>query len=291
MKKMILVMVILLLAVPAMAEVKITCEQSKAPGFDNQITVRYDASTEPNLPRAFALDITLVDTLGADNAVISTVTAAVTGESNSVSGLGYGIFLGSDGIDINATTGDINMVGRGYGSPVANPGDPGAATGLGTKSVTVELASLYGGTQGPANADSPASSGVLLTFTVNNKACAVVITENTDRGGIVMENPDEVVDVNLPGVGATVAADITCPADICGTGFAARDGFVSFWDFARLSSNYPPNAVFDWRADICGGPPATAPYGPPDGLVSFWDFSKLSQNYPVAPATVGTDWR
>ena len=54
---MFLIIAVLLLATSAMAEVKITCSQS-----GNVITVAYDATSEVNLPRAFALDISLVDT-------------------------------------------------------------------------------------------------------------------------------------------------------------------------------------------------------------------------------------
>lgn len=274
MRKMILVFVVLLLAVPAVAEVKITCEQTllrgSIPSECNIITVYYNATSEANLPRALALDITLSDTGTIGGAAIMSVTPAVIGESNSVGGRGYGIFLGSDGIDINSTTG----VPDGFGSPVANPGDSGAATGLGTNAVTVELASLYPGTQGPANPDSPIKSGVLCTFRVNDKICNVVITENTTRGGIVMENPAQAVDVNLPGVGATAAFAILCPADMVGRRDAPPDGKVSIYDFQLLSGNYPPLPMTDSRADICGRRNA-----PPDGVVSIYDFQMLSRNY------------
>jgi hypothetical protein len=275
MKKMFLVMAVLLLASSAMAEVKITCSQN-----EDVITVAYDATSEVNLPRAFALDITLVDTVSTDNAVVSAVTPTVTGES-AVGNRGFGIFLGADGIDINATTGIVN----GYGSPVANPADPCAATGIGTNAITIELGSLYGGVQGVSNPNAPAKSGNLLTFTVNKKVADVVITLNQRRAGIVMEDPDEAVDANLPGTGGVAAFPIVCPGDIVGPFFGAKDHIVNSWDYnlitnvAQWLQTVPPA---DARADICG------PFFsfPPDGTVNSWDL-----NYVTNAGRWLIDWR
>jgi hypothetical protein len=269
MKKMFLIMAVLLLVAPAMAEVKITCTQGRL-SQDDVITVSYDATSEANLPRAFALDITLVDTVDVDNAVIAAVTEAVAGES-AVGNRGYGIFLGSDGIDINATTGAIEY-GRGFGSPAANAGDPCAATGIGTKAVTIELGSLYGGVQGVSNPNAPAQSGTLCTFRVNRKVANVVVTLNQRRGGIVMEDPDQVVDVNLPGVGATVAFAIKTPGDINGKFNGPPDNIVDGWDYNRVTAYWnqtvPPAPVL---ADVNG-----KFNGPPDGKIDGWDLSYVT---------------
>lgn len=282
-------MAVLLLVAPAMAEVKITCSQ----GFEsNVITVSYDALSEANLPRAFALDITLVDTYDTDNAVITSVTAAKVGESNS-SSRGYGIFLGTDGVDINENTGEIIKppAGRGWGNPAANPADPCALPGIGTKAVTVELASLYKGPQGVGNPNAPAKNGALMTFTVNDKICDVVITLNARRGGIVMEDPDQVVTVNLPGVGATPAFAIECPRDVCGgppyaAPFGPKDGVIDGWDYSRVSGNWGTSPT-DIRADIVCGPPQGPPYAPPipgSPVVDGWDYSAVSGAW-------GRNWR
>ena len=266
MKKMFLIIAVLLLATSAMAEVKITCSQS-----GNVITVAYDATSEVNLPRAFALDISLVDTVGPVNAVISAVTEAVAGES-AVGNRGFGIFLGTDGIDINATTGLVN----GYGSPAANAGDPCAATGIGTNAVTVELGSLYGGVQGVSNPNAPAQSGNLLTFTVNNKVAAVVITENQRRAGVVMEDPDEVVDVNIP------AFSIILEGDIASLFFGPPDAIVDSWDYNHITNN--------WLSTVPPAPPeadlAGLFFGPPDGVVDSWDL-----NYVTDVSRWGQNWQ
>ena len=281
MKKIVLVVAVLLLVAPAMAEVKITCTQATGAGQENIITVSYNAISEANLPRAFALDITLTDTLGANNAVISSITAAKVGESNN-SSRGFGVFLGSDGVDINEDTGEVNRppAGRGWGSPAANPADPCALAGIGTNAVTVELASLYKGPQGVGNPNAPPKSGGLFTFTVNNKACNVTITLNARRGGIVKENPNEPVDANLPGVGLTPAFEIRCPGDIVGVGFGPRDALCNIWDYMRLSANYPPQPYTDPDTDLCG-----VGFGPKDNACNIWDYMKLSANYPT------TNWQ
>ena len=279
MKKVVLVLAILLLAAPAMAEVKITCSQNA-----DVITVTYNATSEVNLPRGFALDITLTDTAGADNAVITEVTAAKVGESNN-SSRGFGIFLGSGGVDIN-DDGEINSPpqGRGWGSPAANPGDPCALTGVGTNAVTVELASLYKGPQGVGNPNAPPKNGNLLTFKVNKKVCAVTVALNSRRGGIVMEDPDEVVDANLPGVGTTAAFQITCPGDICGLFYGAPDHIANSWDYNLITNinqwliAVPPA---DARADICG-----LFYGPKDNVVNSWDL-----NYVTNSGRWMIDWK
>jgi hypothetical protein len=267
MKKLLLVMAVLLIAAPAIAEVKITCTQPTAAGTEHIITVSYDATSEVNLPRAFALDITLTDTVAADNAIITAVTPAVTGES-AVGNRGFGIFLGADGVDINETTGIVN----GWGSPVANPADPCAATGIGTNAVTVELGSLYGGVQGVSNPNAPASSGTLCTFTVNSKVCTVAITENARRGGIVMEDPAEAVDANLPS-----AFPIVCPGDIAGLFFGPPDAIVDSWDYNTVTNNWlssvPPGPP---EADICG-----LFFGPPDGTIDSWDLNYITNRWNI----------
>jgi len=277
MKKMFLVLVVLLLVAPAMAEVKITCEQNlrAATASDaNIVTVSYVATSEVNLPRAFALDITLADTGTIGGAVITSVTAAKTGES-AVGSQGYGIFLGSDGIDINGTTGAIEY-GRGFGSPVANPADPCAATGIGTNKVTVELGSLYGGVQGVSNPNAPAQSGVLCTFRVNNKISNVTITLNQRRGGIVMEDPDQVVDVNLPGTGATAVFAIKCPADMIGFRGAPPDGKCNANDYALLAKaeNWNQTPPANLETDITGFRGA-----PPDGTCNSNDYQLLAKHW------------
>ena len=302
MKKIVLVLAVLALAVPAFAEVKIYCGSQpwlagsvaepnaggEYPKWDdagivvkqtwvgnepwtpydtekdwdaNIVRVYYDATSEPNRVRAFALDITLTDNYDDDDAVITSVEPNMVGESNSTN-KGYGIFMGSIVIDSGGNVTDWN-------TPLAPPGDPCAAGPLNSKSITVELGSLYVGA-----ANAPPKSGKLFQFKVNAKACTVTITENTRRAGVVMENPDQNVDVNLP------VALVMCPGDVEGSRKAPWDGRCSAPDFMKVKAQY--TGAYDFLpADIC-----KSRNRPPDDLVSAPDFVLVKKHL-----LAGTDWR
>jgi hypothetical protein len=266
MKKLLLVLAILAITAPAFAEVKIYCEQKPyahfaAPRDGNVVTVYYDATSEANNVRAFGLEIQLTDTTGVDNAVITGVEDYFVGECNATD-RGYGIFPGTIVIDGGGNVTD-------FGTPVAPSTDPGAAgTGLGTNKIVIEMGSLYTG------ANSPPKSGVLLEFRVNNKVADITISENSERGGVVMENPDEAVDFNAPGNGQA-AYSIMCPGDNCGLGYGAKDGKVNTWDYLNVTqiANWLGNPPTDIRTDICG-----LAYNPPDGKCNTWDYLATTQS-------------
>jgi hypothetical protein len=171
MRKVSLILAVLLFAVPAWAEVLITCEVE-----DGVVTVSYDASSESKKVRAFALDITV------DTGVITDVDANVAYDPN------YGIYPGS----IIIVDGEVTD----KGSAVADPCDhPDTQPGSGTSGITVEMGALH---DPPDDANGPPSSGVLLQFTISEPAC-VTIVENDTRGGVVMTDPNLDPDVNSPG--------------------------------------------------------------------------------------------
>lgn len=267
MKKLLMVLIVLALTVPAIAEVKISCEQKPwlhygAVGDGNLVTVYYDATSEGNNVRAFALEIELIDNYGTvGNAVITGVEDYFIGENNSVA-KGFGIFPGTIQID---TAGNPTS----WGTPVAPNDTPGAAgTGFGTNKIVVEMGSLY------TDANAPPKSGTLLKFRINNKITDIKISENTERGGVVMENPDEAVDVNAPGNGHAVYT-IIMPGDICGAAYGPRDGQCKLIDYLQLSNNYkvgPPCP--DQRADLCG-----AGFAAPDTKCLLIDYLALSEMY------------
>ena len=261
MKKLLLVLIILAVAVPASASVVITCEQIPRAHYGtgndgNVVTVKYNATTEVNNVRAFGLEIELIDNIGANNAVITEVYGYFVGECTAGS-QGYGIFPGTIVIDGGGVVTE-------YGTPVAPNTDPGAAgTGLGTNKIVVEMGSLYTG------ANSPPAQGILLKFRVNNKCCDIKISENTERGGVVMENPDEAVTVVAPGNGSAQYA-VVMPGDICGFNYGAADCVTNIWDYMRMSANW--TTMTDSRCDLRG-----FNYSAPDGDVSIWDYLALSK--------------
>ncbi|MHC4098962.1 MAG: hypothetical protein ACYSWZ_18100 [Planctomycetota bacterium] len=178
-------LVALIAAAPAWASVNITATDM---GF-GEVVISFDASSEPNLVRAFALDIQL-----DNDANIVEVTAL-----NS----DYYIHPGTIQIDAQGKVTD-------YGSPVAPYSDlpGGTLPGLDSNGVTIEMASLYAPV-GPGSPNAPVQHGPLvsLTFTFhgNVSIChpyvCLTISGNIARAGptgVVMESPDEVVTVNLP---------------------------------------------------------------------------------------------
>jgi hypothetical protein len=174
MKKICLVAAILMLATTAEAVVNITC--TPGTGADcNQVTVSYAVSGEPNKISGLGLDIT-VDS-GAKIVSVSNLNAK------------YNIYPGS----IVITGGLITD----YGTPVADPNFPGTLGGLGTGGITIEMGALYYPT-GDNSPNAPPFSGDLLKFRVD-KNCTVTVAENAIRGGVVLTNPNLNPTVNATG--------------------------------------------------------------------------------------------
>lgn len=178
MKKILFVLVALLFAAPVFADVDITVVQDG----DNDCVaiISFDATSEPNLVRAFSLDIQ------ADNDA-NIVDVTLLSDD-------YIIHPGTIVIDTEGTVQD-------YGSPVAPQSDLPSDTkpGLDSNGVTIEMGSLYAPV-GIPTPNTPAPSGPLVSVTVD-KECTLTITANVSRAGpsgLVMESPDEVVTVNLP---------------------------------------------------------------------------------------------
>lgn len=175
MKRIILVVAVLVFAAPALAVVDITCTV-----VGDEIIVEYNASGEPNLVRAFALDIT-VD----GDAVI---------ESMSDFNPDYYIYPGS----IVILDGEVND----YGSPICDPVQyAGTLPGLDSNGVSIEMGSLYVG-----EANDPDDSGILFKFKVD-RGCNIAIAENPIRGGVVLE------DGSTPGINAPGCTSLDCMKD------------------------------------------------------------------------------
>lgn len=109
------------LAVPTRADVVIMCTSEP---YSCVVVIGFDARSEPNLPRAFSLDIQ------ADNDA-NIVDVILLNDD-------YIIFPGTISIDSQGKVAD-------YGSPVAPYSDLPSDTlgGIGTGGVTIEMGSLY----------------------------------------------------------------------------------------------------------------------------------------------------
>jgi len=211
MKKIIIVLAVLALAAPAFADVTISCEL-KAPKLgvqDANVVVSYSHS-DPNLARAFALSTSV-----NNGAVIKAIAGYKKGESTAAS-KGFGIFPGTIVVDEGGNV--LN-----WGTPVADAGDPDGPGQLGSGGIVTEQGSLYSG-----DANKPASSGKLFSFTVD-KNCTVTIASNSLRGGVVMES------------GETVEAKDGCQCKVC-VGNCDGNAVINKVDLVNLTTYLAANA-------------------------------------------------
>lgn len=246
MKKTIL-LVALLLAAPAMA-VDLSCAIEGS--GSGTLTISYDASGEPNLVRAFALDVEVT------GAVIASVAS---------SNADYYIYPGTIVI---AADGNVTS----YGSPVAPANDPGALGALPGTQCTIEMGSLYE----DANL-APADSGVLIVFNLTgvSGSSAASVSTNGTRGMIVLESAAS-VDANTTCAVGVVDPNIDtcwdlvrCPGQPIGD--ATCDGRVNALDLLKVKQAWlsiAPNAPYNCCADFTH-----------DGRVNALDLLKIKQNW------------
>jgi hypothetical protein len=145
------------------------------------VELGYDASNEPVLVRAFALDV-VVDS----GATIESVSDFKRGKSTAADP-GYGMFPESfHCLTVDPDTGDVEDWDLPCYTPVAEPPSPGVLGGLGTDGITVEMGSLYIGAK-----NAPLSEGILLRFRVDPhgaQSANVSLALNELRGGVVTED-------------------------------------------------------------------------------------------------------
>ena len=218
MKKMVVIVLAVVFAAPALAVVNIDAVHEG----DYVVRLDYSVVSEPNLVRAFALDIDV-----NNSQTITAVVPILVGECNSVV-KNYGIFPGS--IKINAS-GDVTD----YNDPVAPIGDLGAAGELGDPALTIEMGSLY------VDSNAPLTSGTLCKITVSGD-CTLCITPNAERSGVVLENgassedAGSPVDVNSPCVDIAAAVGCDCWGSVPGlnAGQSYHDALVGLPDVTAI---------------------------------------------------------
>ncbi len=223
---------VLLLTAPVWAEVGIKCSII----VDNEVTVSYRVTEdEPNLVRAFALDIK--------------VTGANIVDVNDLVSDYYTIYPGSIDID-----GDEVID---WGTAVADPNDPGSITG--PNAVTIEMGALYSPTD-DASPNAPPDQNdnnwyELLKFTCDGTPGAVAISENDTRGGVVMTDPTLDPDVNALGcTGPGCWLYLTqCHGDSDNSGDVKVPDFKALkdsWYKVYPHLDYDPCADFDRNGDV-----------------------------------------
>jgi len=239
MKIILLVLAVLLIASPAWAGLTITAEQV---GDTNTVRISYDMDdTDPNLPRAFALEISLSQ---ENDANISAVTCVHP--------------------EFHVYPGSIVIIGY----VVADQGTPVAESD--TNSMIVEIGSLCAADD-PCHTPPSAKNGILLEFKVQNNAdCHVNLAKNTIRDGMVMEDSTQEFG---PGYVTLIECDVlfdegcTCFGDVNG------DGDVSGLDLSMILMYLHPDYAPGYTA------PADPPYDcadiNQDGNVSGLDVSAI----------------
>ena len=183
MRKVFFPLIVLMLVSPAWAAIKIIAEPD--PGGSGIVAIKYESPSIAERARAFALDIII------DTGVIEEINDYVRGDDNG----GYGIFPGNFSRYITVTEeGQVEWNITNY-TPVADPNDPGALTGLGTSGITIEMGSLY-------DSNAPEQTGTLCTVKCT-ETCLLTVTTNATRGNVVLEDATEAV------VDLTEATDVT----------------------------------------------------------------------------------
>jgi hypothetical protein len=250
MKKILLTLVVLVFAAPALAAVDITVSHVQD---TNVVTIGFDATGETNFVRAFGLDVTLSN----DANVVS-----ATGLSAD-----YWVYPGTIQIAADGTISFIGSIAAEYGDL---PGDTlvGPPDGNG---VTLEAASLYAPVGHPSP-NEPNKAHDLVELIID-KDCLLCISANVSRAGatgVVMENPDEVVTVNYPVcIEVNVPeGEVECYKNPLNADYAEWDavGKPNCWCYTRQCHGDADNAM--------GGGPKTGYYavGPGDLniLIAGW---------------------
>ena len=190
MRKISLIMVFLMLTAPAWAapwdvEIRVEPNGTDADSFN----IVYDVNDGVAV-RAIALDIMIGDDIN-----VVEVNDFHVGESNSVTP-GYGIFPSNFAAHIDPEDDPVDWGSEDY-TPLADSNDypDDTLVGLDTNGITVELGSLYVGA-----ANAPEDSGLLLEIVCESDAVTKIsLALNQIRGGVVLEDPDDPVVVNLVG--------------------------------------------------------------------------------------------
>jgi len=155
MKKIFWVLAIVLIASPVWAGITIECQQTDD---CNEVAITYDVDdTDPNLPRSFALEISLSQENGANIGEVTYVHPE------------FYVYPGSIVI---------------AGGQITDQGTPVAESDA--SSMIIEMGSLYAAGD-PCHTSPPAENGVLLVFNVQNDVdCHVNLAQNAIRGGVLL---------------------------------------------------------------------------------------------------------
>jgi len=256
MKKTVLVLAVLMLAVPVMAGITITAAQV---GTTNVVQVSYarTGGDDVNIPRAFALDVRMSP---------ANATALVPTGFNSNFYVAPGTFTYND---VNGATY--------WGTRYVGPNTVGFTTEMGSLWATNDL----GG-----HTAAPPSSGVLFSFTVD-KTCDITLTQNAQRGGVVMEStavtfpPEYVTFAPLPFLHVSLGPVQVAVPNVLGLNRVAARAAIVAVGLDPCEANSPPTVTYSALRTTSAQKPAAATMV---DLGSRVDFNAVS--YPIKTMTV-----
>jgi hypothetical protein len=254
MKKIILVIVLLFTA-PAMALV--TIEVNDLGG--GWAALEYSCTGASAV--GFGLDVNVTTT-----ANIVDVNILHAGE-NDGNGVGFGIFPAS--FDRFIDPNDPNWNDASY-TPVADANDPGAAGGLPSSAITIEMGAL--GLNAP-------NDGRLIEIQVD-ASCTMCVSNNSARGGVVLKGGGPGGFAGPPGSCGEISLCGSCPLDITSWEPGIPDGFMGPEDLNYVLSlvkgcaYYYCDVTLLTDAEACLDVTSWEP-GIPDGFVGPEDLNYL----------------
>ena len=269
MKKIALVIVALLIAAPAMADVTI---RAATDGEDPLVFRLEYESTGDDASGLYTLISGMAINVSIDAGTMDIVPGSYKddGESTNASP-GHGIYPGSIQFDVDKQV-------TSYGDPPAPGVDPGSEGDLPGNACTVECGALYDDDAIPSA--QPLAIGVICKFELSEAACVTLAVEGVHRKGIVMEDGSAPSNTILEGV---CVEDGACDPECWGFPtqcYADSNGdtnvdTIDFGDFRN-----------GWGTDYFGYPMGTAyqEYNPcadynQDGYIDTIDFSAFRDNW------------
>jgi hypothetical protein len=175
MRNIALAIIVLAVTIPAMGDVTITIDRDAS----NKVTIGYECDNNEKV-RAFALQIDV------NNGAFEVGSDDFAGDPNHDD---YYVCPGS----ISFTVDDGNTVIDDFGNPIADQDPCGGV---------LEIASLYADND-PCHKTPPADSNDLAIFYLDCNAVdflvgTITITEDLQRGGVILEDPNEQFVLHLP---------------------------------------------------------------------------------------------
>jgi hypothetical protein len=263
MKNTVLVLVAILTAVPAMADVTIRATtDGEASGV---FRIQYEATGDDaagggvySLISGMAINVSI--TAGTMDIVPGSYKG--DGESTNASP-GYGIYPGSIQFDANKQV-------TSYGDPPAPSGDPGSLGDLPGSGCTIEAGALYDDDASPSA--QPLATGIICKFEVSEDCHVDLAVEDIHRKGIVMEDGSApsntvLVECDITGLGGPECWSYLtqCYADSNGDGNVDT---IDFGDFRDSWGKTYPDADYNPCADYNR-----------DGTVDTVDFGAFRDNW------------